>query len=156
MPRTKGSTAENQRDGIAEALRLLELGFLPRQVVARLVGSRGISESTARRYCRQAESELAQDLADFDAPREMQRLFQQQRLQANLAAQAGDADAAIKWSNAARSTLSQLMRLDPLSSPAAWERTSTVAAVEPLSPPSESQRRKYRRSISDLPPDYPH
>jgi len=152
MARTAGSTAENQRQRIDRALDLLQIGFNTRKTKALLVEEFGISERTAERDCRQANDLYQTEAAEIDLPTELKKLYAHQRNQAALALSAGELELSRKWSNDARTTAIQLWRLDP-SNPATWSRATTIAIAEPLTPPSERQRRKYRQSIDDLPDD---
>ncbi len=139
----RSSAAELQQRH-EQAAKLLAEGT-PRSAVVSLMAERHrVDRRTARDYVRKAEAILAEEIGQPDLQAAMAETVERLRRLAWLAESQGNLSAAVGAEKAAANALVSLYRADMIT--AARLAGHTFAVVEP----TEAQRRKPRRSISNI------
>jgi hypothetical protein len=154
MARTAGSTAAQTAARIEAALSMLEDGADP-AVIRRALESRfEVDSSTARRYIRKAGGLFDQDCQISCIETAVGRRIRRLERLARVSEESGNLTAAVSAERAAGHILTSYHRTEWTG--AARLHGHTLATVETTTEPTERKRRQHRRSIADLPPDYPH
>jgi hypothetical protein len=153
MARTSGSTSSQTAARIEAALVMLEAGDDSSTIRPALEARFEVDSSTARRYIRKAEELFNQDCQiNCIASAVGRRIRRLERL-ARVSEESGNLTAAVSAERAAGHVLTSYHRTEWTG--AARLNGHTVAVAEPNPEPSERKRRKYRRSINELPDDCP-
>lgn len=147
--RNRANTAELDRR-VELAAKLLADGCPRTAAVSQLAERFGVDRRTARRYVASAGELLTDEIGTPDLNQAMGETLERLRRLAWLAERAGNLNAAVGAERAAVSALVAIHRADALAAARLHGHTIALPDTGP-DPPTDAQRRRFRRSITDPP-----